>query len=178
MLVKFKENVTPEKVQELFSNQIVWNADPKRKERCAKMLNRIIAEEQLETKKKGEQNLENLFQKYQRLLETGIPPDQITKFNEHLEKAPKQKLNKYLPLVKLNLGKNIRYCVKHCQTSPKEILEYAASHQKSLISEVLGKRNALVGKIDESKFCIESYCKNFNAMDIEELIEKKRKNIS
>jgi len=68
--------------------------------------------------------------------------------------------------------------VKHCQTSPKEILEYVASHQKSLIPEVLGKRNALVGKIDESKFCIESYCKNFNGMDIEELIEKNGKNIS
>ena len=105
MLVKFKENVTPEKVQELFPNQIVWNADRKRKERCAKMLNKIIAEEQLETKKEGEQNLENLLRKYQQLMEAGIPPDQITKFNEHLEKAPKQKLNKYLPLAKVNLGK-------------------------------------------------------------------------
>jgi len=68
------------------------------------MLNKIIAEEQLETKKEGEQNLENVLKKYQQLMETGIPPDQITKFNEYktLEKANKRKLMKLELLAKEN----------------------------------------------------------------------------
>ena len=62
--------------------------------------------------------------------------------------------------------------MNQCQTSRDEILEYAISHQKHLIPEILGKRKALEGNVTESKFCIESYCKNYNGMDAEQFIEK------
>ena len=56
---------------------------------------KIIAKEQPGTKKENtqrEQNLENLFEKYQQLMEAGFPPTQITTFTEYkiLEEAPKK----------------------------------------------------------------------------------------
>ena len=53
VLIKFKENVTPEKIEESFPNQIVCYVDRKKKRTVCKMLKKIIAREEPETYSKN-----------------------------------------------------------------------------------------------------------------------------